>query len=181
MLPAGCRVVLRFEVVGKPEPGGSKRGLVPLHPRTRQPLIDKRGRVVCNVVDANENVGPWKRKVAAVARVKWGARPLLTGALGVMFIFRRVRPKAHFGTGRNADRLKDDAPDYPTTKPDALKLTRAVEDALTQVVWVDDAQIVHEEIRKEWASEPGVQITIATMPRRKDARAIPLPGLTAES
>lgn len=132
------------------------------------------------MIDDNPKSKDWQRKVAAAVRVKWGARPLLTGALAVMFLFRRVRPKSHYGTGRNADRLKDDAPEYPTTKPDVLKTARAVEDALTQVVWVDDAQIVHEEIRKEWASEPSVQITIATMPRRRLSRSKVIPGMSAD-
>jgi Holliday junction resolvase RusA-like endonuclease len=49
-----------------------------------------------------------------------------------------------------------------------------VEDALTSVVWRDDALIVHEELRKEWGEHAGVQITIATMPM-----SIPAPGLIA--
>ena len=38
--------------------------------------------------------------------------------------FRFVRPKSHYGTGRNAKKLKPSAPPHHTQKPDATKLLR---------------------------------------------------------
>jgi Holliday junction resolvase RusA-like endonuclease len=40
---------------------------------------------------------------------------------------------------------------HPTVKPDLTKLLRAVEDALTGVVWRDDSQIIHQVVNKEYA------------------------------
>jgi Holliday junction resolvase RusA-like endonuclease len=175
-LPKQSRVVLRFAVYGDPQTAGSKQAFVPLHPVTKQPYR-KNGRIVVSVVDDNPKGKGWKRDVAAVARVRWGARPLLTGPLAVQMVVFKLRPKSHYGTGRNADRLKPDAPDYPDLRPDVLKLARAVEDALTQVLWHDDAQIVHEELRKEWGPRAGVEVAVATMPRvlrAERTRSLPL-------
>jgi Holliday junction resolvase RusA-like endonuclease len=174
MLPKSCRVVLRFTVAGQAKPAGSKTAHVPLHPKTKQPFRRNGGQIVANVVDANPKAKVWQRQVAQVASQHWGARPLLNVPLAVLFVFYEPRPQNHYGSGRNAGRLKESAPLYPAKKPDVLKLSRGVEDALTSVVWRDDALIVHEELRKEWGEHAGVQITIATMPM-----SIPAPGLIA--
>ena len=62
--------------------------------------------------------------------------------------------------------MKGSAPFYHTTKPDALKLARSTEDALTGIVWADDAQTAVLEISKRYADagEPcGCQIVIQTL------------------
>jgi len=56
-----------------------------------------------------------------------------------------------------------------------LKLARAVEDALTGVIWADDAQIVDEVIRKRYG-RPCLQIWI-----RPVASGIPLFGATPDT
>ncbi|MCR4339570.1 MAG: RusA family crossover junction endodeoxyribonuclease [Gemmatimonadaceae bacterium] len=71
------------------------------------------------------------------------------------------RPAGHYGTGRNAGTVRPCAPEWPTTKPDADKLTRALLDALTGVAYVDDSQVVHLGIRKEWAlTGPGTRVEV---------------------
>ena len=76
-------------------------------------------------------------------------------------IFVRVRPKGHYGTGRNACVLKGWASrKMPTGKPDVLKLGRAVEDAMNGVIYLDDSQIVEEHLSKVYGDTPGVDITI---------------------
>ena len=80
----------------------------------------------------------------------------MTGALRVSFTFYRPRPKGHFG----AKGVRPSAPRYPTTKPDVLKLARAVEDALTGVLWRDDAQIVAESIYKDYGEPARVVVTV---------------------
>jgi Holliday junction resolvase RusA-like endonuclease len=164
MLPKSCKVVLRFTVAGEAKPAGSKRSFVPLNKHTKQPFRDGHGRVVVSTVDDNPKSKEWKREIAQVARQLWGARPLLDRPLALMCVFYEPRPKSHFGSGRNSGVLKTDAPVYPARRPDVLKLTRAVEDSLTSVVWRDDSLIVHEELRKEWGDHAGVQITVALMP-----------------
>lgn len=143
---------LEFVVNGKPRPGGSKRSF--RHPST--------GRIIVTEDSDNKN---WR---AAVAEA--GARAmaiegdeLLTGPLHVSFTFVRPRPAGHYGTGRNAGVLKDSAPNYPTTRPDVLKLARAAEDALTGQVWRDDAQIVDEHLAKVWGEPERCEIVVVTL------------------
>lgn len=138
-----------FTVTGHPMPGGSKKGFV--NPKT--------GKVV--IVEDSKNK-PWRAAVAAAgmdARAQWGAE-LSDRPLHVEFTFYRERPLSHYGTGRNATNLKTNAPEHPTTRPDVLKLARAVEDALTGVLWNDDAQIVTETLDKRWGSPERVEIAI---------------------
>lgn len=140
-------MVIKFTVVGKPQPAGSKRAFV--NPKT--------GRAI--VTDDNKRSKPWQAEVrVAAAEVMPGE--LLTGPLKVRMIFYRSRPKAHYGTGRNELRVKDSAPQHPVTKPDVLKLARGVEDALTGVIWRDDAQIVDEVISKRFGEPERCEVEV---------------------
>lgn len=123
---------------GKAEPSGSKKSNVVYRKvdGVRQPVM-RGGRVLTIVRDDNEKAKPYKDRLAWEAAQQYGG-PVLTGPLVVEIVFFEVRPKKHYGTGRNERVLKDSAPAKPTVKPDALKLARGVEDALTGVVWADD-------------------------------------------
>lgn len=133
---------LRFTVYGRPLPAGSKRAFA----------IRKGGELTGRVAvaDANPAQKGWQQAVASEAREAANGRVIEKGKpvmLRVTFVL--ARPKAHYGTGRNASVLKDSAPAYPTGKPDTLKLTRAIEDAITAAgVWHDDAQVVWQEALK---------------------------------
>ena len=76
-------------------------------------------------------------------------------AIGVFMIFRLPRPKSHYGTGKNAWRLKDSAPQYHTQRPDIDNLEKFVADCLNGVAWVDDCQLVKCVTQKEWTDGPG--------------------------
>ena len=70
------------------------------------------------------------------------------------------RPRAHYGTGRNANRLKDSAPLWHDKRPDVDKLARAVLDAITESGTLrDDCQVVALSARKRYGP-PGVAITL---------------------
>jgi len=78
-------------------------------------------------------------------------------------LFFLARPKSHYRTGRNADRLRENAPRRPAKMPDLSKLVRATEDALTDAgLWRDDAQVVEISAMKYWADSrpPGAVIVI---------------------
>lgn len=144
---------LQITVYGRPEPAGSKRAFV--NPKTRRAIV----------TDANSKAKPWKQEVAGAAvaaieereingalvpgrlqAIRGGEAPV---RLQVEFYLRR--PVGHYGTGRNTGTLKRSAPTYPATRPDATKLLRAVEDALTGIVWRDDAQVVDQHVLKLYA------------------------------
>ena len=74
------------------------------------------------------------------------------------------RPKGHFGTGKNAGKLKKSAPLYCSTKPDLDKLLRAVCDALWQSgVLSSDALITKITSEKRYG-DPGVLINLQVLP-----------------
>jgi Holliday junction resolvase RusA-like endonuclease len=144
----GAEVVVR--VLGHPQPAGSKTAFQ--HPKT--------GRII--VKDAAKNSRPWKQQVAGAAANDMELRGLemFDGPLRVELAFVLARPKGHFGTGRNAHVLRPSAPVFPVTRPDVDKLSRAVLDALTGVVWRDDAQVVVKTARKAYGAPERVEIRV---------------------
>lgn len=144
-----------FEVLGLPKPAGSKRAFV------------RGGRAV--VVDDCRGGREWKNLVADAALAACG-EVLLEGALELRVTFWMPRPKGHFGTGRNADQVKASAPAHPAVKPDVLKLARAIEDALTGVLWRDDAQIVSERLHKRYTTGAARTVVVVRVMENGHAR-----------
>lgn len=140
--------MIQFTVYGDAKAAGSKRGFL------------VKGRV--QIVDSNRNSKPWKQEVAAAAAeaMRDAGLPLYTGALAVRFDFYVTRPRGHFGKRG----LLPSARPYPSVKPDVLKTARGVEDGMTGVVWVDDALIVDEHIRKLYGEPARVEIAVWEMP-----------------
>jgi len=64
--------------------------------------------------------------------------PIFTKALRVDFEFIFSRPKSHFGTGRNANKLKPSAPKFFIKKPDYDNLEKFALDAMNNHVYTDD-------------------------------------------
>jgi Holliday junction resolvase RusA-like endonuclease len=96
----------------------------------------------------------------------------VTCAVDLSLKFWFQRPDSHYAMRRGQPRgLRRSAPVFRRKRPDVLKLARAVEDALTGIVWRDDSQIVSERLWKGWfpgpyetpgLTETGVQITVVT-------------------
>jgi Holliday junction resolvase RusA-like endonuclease len=140
---------VHFTIYGVPQPAGSKRGF----------YNKNAGRVI--ITDDAKKSRPWKAQVSDAAQQAMtftselgegtsGYMPLLDGPLALELVFYVPRPKGHYGSGRNAHQLRPSAPDFPAVKPDVLKLARAVEDALSSIVYRDDAQIVTEFLLKRY-------------------------------
>jgi len=151
-------MTLHLHIPGIPRPAGSKRGF---------PLRRKDGSVGVVITDDSGARGKeWRRDVAAVAReeVKRQGWTLSYDPLRVTMRFMLPRPKAHYRA--NGD-IKETAGWLVTTKPDVLKLARAVEDSLTGIVWQDDAQIAVETLSKWYVGpgeEPGVVVKVTPAP-----------------
>jgi Holliday junction resolvase RusA-like endonuclease len=149
---------LHITVVGTPRPQGSKR-----------PVRNKHtGRI--HMVESSERLPDWRadirdaamRAVDGLPTSAYWERPL---AVGIQFTL--PRPKGHYlpaNTRRAAPELRPDAPKHPAGKPDADKLLRAVLDALTGLVWRDDAQVVDILARKVYGERPGADITVSEAP-----------------
>ncbi len=142
---------LSFDVRGLPLPQGSVRAFV------------RGGRAV--VVGVRQSLADWRSAVAGEARgvmTEADAAPL-AGPVVVHLWFRLPRPRSHYlpaGRRRPEPELRIDAPDYVATAPDIDKLIRACLDALTAVVWRDDAQVVRLVAQKRYDDTPGVAISV---------------------
>jgi Holliday junction resolvase RusA-like endonuclease len=162
-------IVLNF--YGKAEPAGSKTSQAIYRKGKdgrRVPVRGKTGRVLTTVRESNRKVEPYKKRLVSEAREQYDG-PVLTGPLVVEMIFYEPRPKSHYGTGRNEKTLRDSAPSKPAKKPDALKLARGVEDALSGVVWTDDALTCDLIARKRYVGrhqQARVEVRIAPDPLR---------------
>jgi Holliday junction resolvase RusA-like endonuclease len=133
-------------VPGEPLPGGSKR-------------ILRHGDKVW-LADANKNVDLWKAHVRRHCQFAMRGQQLMLGPLGFEMTFIQARPQDHYRTGRYAHLLRPKAPPAPDVMPDLTKLVRAVEDALTGVVWKDDGQVVDQVNRKRYGTRSGVFILV---------------------
>jgi Holliday junction resolvase RusA-like endonuclease len=61
--------------------------------------------------------------------------------------------------------VKDASRLHPDKPPDIDKLTRSILDSLTQVVWIDDGQVIALTARKQYVhrwEEDGVDIVVGT-------------------
>jgi Holliday junction resolvase RusA-like endonuclease len=145
------RPPLSFFVLGLPRTAGSKRAFAIR--KNGQPT----GKIA--VVDDCKESREWKNNVANEAAIALRGDQFV-GPVKLSATFVLPRPKSHFRTGKNASQLRDSAPPFPITKPDLLKLTRAVEDALTGIVWRDDSQVAEQTLRKTYGQPPGCSITV---------------------
>jgi len=143
--------MIEFFVPGIPASAGSKTGF---------PVKNKKtGKIKVIMAPASKKQKPWMAKVSMVAAESYRGY-LITGPVDLRIIFNFPRPKSHFGIGKNSAKLKSNVPIYVTKKPDLTKLTRAVEDALTGIIWKDDSQVVMQSTGKFFCDKPGAKIII---------------------
>jgi Holliday junction resolvase RusA-like endonuclease len=138
---------VEFTVLGLPQPQGSKT------------VVQQKGRRP-RAIEDNPLTVPWRATVAAAAQAAMNGRQLRSGPLRMRVVFVFPRPAAHFGTGRNHGKLKASAPLYCRTRPDVDKLLRAIGDALTGLVFRDDAQVVIVSAEKHYGEPPCAHVTV---------------------
>jgi len=160
---------VEFFVPGIPVTKGSKSGFV-VPRRGAHPMVVRglkhyllRDVQVVMTEQAKDRLAPWMQQIRAeCCKVRSG--PLWDMAVELELTFMFPRPKGDFGTGRNAGTLKASAPRYKITRPDLDKVERAVKDALTGVLYVDDSVVVKTTKEKKFDSHyPGVMIRARTM------------------
>lgn len=141
---------LSFTVIGRPAPGGSKRA-----------FVDKAGHA--RVTEDAKRNKPWRALIAAAAVEAMADRDLFAGPLALDVRFYVARPVGHFGSGRNREVVRPAAPAFPAVRPDVTKLLRALEDALTGLVWRDDAQVVMQTAAKRYGNPERAEVRIDTI------------------
>ena len=127
--------MISFFVPGKPQSQGSKV------------------RTKFGVRETNKELGPWRERIALAAHAALDGQGPLRGPVAVTLYFRLYRPLSA---------PKKRTP--PATKaPDIDKLARACLDAMTHVLYQDDAQVTTLLASKrvaEIGEELGVQIKV---------------------
>lgn len=142
---------LTFTIYGRPQQVGSKSPWNPT--RADGSMVMKNGKPVIATMDSNKKSKPWMAAVAAAAGEVMEGRDLITGPVRLSVTFFFARPKAHYGTGRNAGKLKASAPERHAQTPDLAKLIRCLEDGMTKVVWRDDKQVCcYGEPSRQWTT-----------------------------
>lgn len=145
---------LSFNVYGIPAAQGSKRHV---------------GNGV--MVESSKKVKPWRQDVKAAALEAHQNHPdvpIFSDAVIVHATFHFSRPKSHYRTGKNADVLRDSAPQcFVAKKPDIEKVLRSTFDAITEAgVWRDDSLVVKVVSAKFYADDrpPGAEVRILSVP-----------------
>ncbi len=126
--------VVSFEVHGLPIPQGS----------TRVWMVN--GKPI--TTSSARGLGAWRRLVADVAQ-NYAPKEPWDGPVGIELHFGLPKPKS-------APKRKRV---WPDKRPDLDKLTRAVLDALTYVVFADDSQVIDIRASKDYGA-PGVHVEV---------------------
>jgi len=131
---------LKFSVVGVPVPQGSMRSFVVRRKRD--------GKNVAVTTSDNKKTKGWRQTIANVAALELNRAEnkglFFTGSVELVVSFYLPRPKALLTKTKAAQFFPH------IKKPDIDKLVRATEDALTSVVWGDDAQVTDLIARKRY-------------------------------
>lgn len=134
---------VRFEVMGKPATKGSFKPM---------------GKFVQH---DNPRLKGWAGFVAFTAHQAWNGPPV-DGPMAVELVIWKRRPKSHY---RANGQLKSDAPRYPgNVFPDGEKVERALYDAMTGIVYMDDRQICTAQWCKRYGEHDCIAVTISELP-----------------
>ena len=139
--------LVTFTCAGHPVTQGSKRAFV----RNGRPIL---------VESAGDRLKLWRHVIATSAQQAIPDTGPLDGPLQVHLFFRLTKPASH--------------PKRKRTWPigarslDVDKAARAALDAMTAVVYRDDAQVVRLVVEKDWADGRGPGVEVVVMPVRDD-------------
>lgn len=141
---------LSFTCYAKPEPQGSARGFVMKGKWGRQ------DRVV--ITSANKKLKPYRQELTSTALAMLSAedreKPLAGKHVPVRmdFVFYFEKPPS-------VPKKRVDV----VVKPDLDKIVRSTIDALTGVLYLDDAQVVEFTARKSYGLPPRAEISITIL------------------
>lgn len=130
--------------------------IIPGKPRTQGSLTLWRGADGKERAKHSAHTSNHRNLMVGLAVAAWKAQPPMPGDVAVDILATFARPATHYGTGRNADRLKPGVPARPITRAagDADKVARLVLDALDVAgVYDDDSQVALLRIEKRYAED----------------------------
>jgi len=135
---------LTFTVYGIPQPQGSAKAFM------------NKGMKYPSITTTNEKLKPWRQEVAGTALIemKQQQQQLVDkGPISIEARFIFAKPKSTKKTAL-----------YKVTKPDLDKLIRALCDALSGIVFRDDAQVVRCVISKVFGEPNRMEVSIESHP-----------------
>lgn len=163
-------LIAEFTVVGTPIPQGSARAFAGKGKAAGRAFLTN---------DPTGSISKWRGDIRSayqeqrrIATLRGWVDPPegpVEGPISMRLAFRIARPKSHFlpaNGKRPAPEFRLDAPEWVTGPPDADKLERAVLDALTGVLYLDDAQVVVIGATKKYANpgeQPGVDVRVSAL------------------
>jgi crossover junction endodeoxyribonuclease RusA len=131
---------ISFTIYGLPAGKGS----------TTSRFVPGKGRTFTHSPKSTQD---WGHLCKLVAQQHTPTDGLLAGPLALELQFFLPKPKSAPKTKRV----------WPTKKPDLDKLIRSIGDSLTGLIYVDDAQICHMVVDKDYDVTPRVEVFIRTI------------------
>lgn len=153
--------VVEFTVRGEAVPQGSPRAFIVGKGTDRE-----RAQVVSGAKGKGSHGNPlakWRANVAKAAADAMGDRPPVTGPVALELVFTMRRPASHHVANDRSRPLRANAPVWCDKRPDVGKLARAVEDSLSSVVYLDDAQVVDLHPTKPYGDTLGVHVIVRVL------------------
>ena len=166
-----ARLILDLTIAGVPRPAGSKTSFPFVRMLERLPkpyecanrqafgrYLREAVKLSVSTTESGKHTKAWRIEVKRAAIMVATAaglpkRPVKGGAYSFDAAFWFPRPKNHWRANGAlkpwANGLKHGG------KPDATKLVRALEDALTGVVWYDDSEVFSHTETKLWSPDDG--------------------------
>lgn len=136
--------VIKFTVPGAPVGKG-------------RPKVSTRGGKFAKMYTP-EKTANYETMVALAAQQAMVGRTLLSGPVEVQMAILLPIP-ASWSKKKQAAAIAGQV--YPTKKPDADNVVKAIFDGINGVVWNDDVQACDIVVRKRYAETPGVEVLVS--------------------
>jgi Holliday junction resolvase RusA-like endonuclease len=124
----------------------------------KRPRFARRGKFVTTYNDQESEEGKLRWNIMTQLPQPWTP---IKNPIKIITVFYMKRPKSHYGSGKNVNILKNNAPLIHLCKPDLDNLQKMVYDCFNQLVWVDDSLVCETYSRKEYSDNPRIEIIIS--------------------
>lgn len=121
-----------------------------------RPKVSSRGGKFARMYTP-EKTANYESLIALAAQEAMDGNPLIAGPADVEISMFLPVPTS-WSKKKQAAALQGQV--YPTKKPDADNVIKAIFDGINGVVWVDDVQACDIVVRKRYADKPGVEVTV---------------------
>lgn len=154
--------MIAFTIPGRAQPAGSKSAIPFVKGKNPDGSLKLGVALRDGTKESAERHAAWRERVSSFAAqaMSAAARLPVSGALVLSVRFVFTRPKGHL---RKRGQLSKSAPRHHTTYPDLTKLVRALEDALTGIVWVDDKQVAEHRTNKAYGPRDETLVVVTAL------------------